>query len=277
MSAAALPVDKSVPTPRSPELPLTGPIPRHWFGNNILATHLVNGVSMLFPAGERFFVRSVKHYLDQIDDPHLRAQVKGFFGQEGRHAKEHDRWNEVLSSQGFSVAQFLSLYERLAYGVVERISSPGLRLATTAACEHYTALLAEKALRNRILDHSDPTMRALLLWHAAEEIEHRAVAFDVLQTVHPSYALRMAGLMMATACLGSFWIAASLLLLWQDPATSLRTLRENLGQIRTIRKKSGVHAAFIPGILAYLRRDFHPTQLALDQLAADYLLTAQLT
>lgn len=276
MLEAALPVEKSVPKPRSPELPLTGPIPRHWFAGNALATHLVNGVSMLFPAGERFFVRSVNHYLGQLTDPLLRAQVKGFFAQEGRHAKEHDRWNEILVAQGFSVDHFLAGYERLAYGVIERVSSPALRLASTAACEHFTALLAEKALRNRILEHADPTMRALLLWHAAEEIEHRAVAFDVLSQVAPSYPLRMAGLAMATACLGTFWLFATTMLLWQDRKAVWPKLRLHLGQIRAVRQERNLQGVFLPGILAYLRRDFHPLQLDLDQLAADYLLDAKL-
>ena len=54
--------------PRTPDLDLTADIPRHWFGGNALATHLVNGVNLLFPAGERFFVRSVRHYLDKLED-----------------------------------------------------------------------------------------------------------------------------------------------------------------------------------------------------------------
>lgn len=32
-------------------------------------------------------------------------------------------------------------------------------------------------------------MKRLLLWHCAEEIEHKAVAFGVLQAVRPSYAI----------------------------------------------------------------------------------------
>ena len=41
---------------------------------------------------ERFFVRSVRHYLDRIEDADERADVRGFFGQEGRHAAEHERY-----------------------------------------------------------------------------------------------------------------------------------------------------------------------------------------
>ena len=276
MQAAALPVDKSVPTPRSPDLPLSGPIPRHWFAGNVLATHMINGVSMLFPAGERFFVRSVNHYLDRISDPHLRAQVKGFFGQEGRHAKEHDRWNDILQSQGYSVKSYLAFYEWFGYHVIERLATPGLRLSATAALEHFTALLAEKALRYHALDHADPTMRALLLWHAAEEIEHRSVAFDVLAQMEPSYALRMAGLVLATATLSGFWIGAATMLLWQDRKSLFASLRKDLQNIAAVRDRNKDRGLFLPGILSYLRRDFHPSQVDLDKLAQDYLTAAQL-
>src|SRR5687767_10565580 len=89
-------------------------VPRHWFANNAAATAIANGVNMLFPQGERFFVRSVKHYLEQIDDPQLRAQIKAFFGQEGRHAREHDRFNAILREQGYEVDRFLDMYSRLS-------------------------------------------------------------------------------------------------------------------------------------------------------------------
>src|SRR5882724_6040924 len=84
------------PKPRSPGLPIDGSIPRHWFAGNVWATQVVNGVNLLFPAGERYFVRAVNHYAKKIDDPLLAAQVRGFFGQEGRHAREHERFFAVL-------------------------------------------------------------------------------------------------------------------------------------------------------------------------------------
>ena len=52
--------------PRAAPVRFDAPIPAHWFGGIAVATHIVNGVNLLFPAGERFFVRSVRHYLDQI-------------------------------------------------------------------------------------------------------------------------------------------------------------------------------------------------------------------
>jgi predicted metal-dependent hydrolase len=261
-----------MPKVRSPGLPFGEGVPRHWFGGNVVATHVVNGVNLLFPAGERFFVRSVHCYADRLTDERLRARVRAFSGQEGHHAREHERFFRVLEAEGYDVARFLALYERIAYGFIERVSPSLLRLATTAACEHFTAILAETALRKRLLDRAHPTMRALLLWHAAEEIEHRDVAYDVLQTVAPSYALRVAGLALATACLGGFWALATATLLAQERGLS----RARLGGDWRIARAAQLRRLFLRGIRQYLRRDFHPSQNDLEGLAADYLASAGL-
>jgi len=78
----------TVPIPRDPDIDLSD-VPRHWLAGNPAATAISNAVNLLFPHGERFFVRSVHHYLDQITDPTLRAQVMAFFKQEGHHARHH--------------------------------------------------------------------------------------------------------------------------------------------------------------------------------------------
>ncbi|HHH29318.1 MAG TPA: metal-dependent hydrolase, partial [Polyangiaceae bacterium] len=87
-------------------------IPKWWFKNNPLITHASNGLNLLFPKGEQFFIRSVKHYLDDIDDPDLLARIKGFFGQEGRHGHEHQRANKLITDHGLDIDGFLDLYER---------------------------------------------------------------------------------------------------------------------------------------------------------------------
>jgi hypothetical protein len=260
---------QSVPRPRPAPVSFEEGVPRRWFADLAVASHIVNGVNLLFPAGERFFVRSVHHYFDQIQDPLLREQVKGFFGQEGRHAQAHERFFEVMESQGYEIADFLATYEKLMYAGLEPRVSPELRLAVTVALEHYTAILAENVFREGLLDHAHPTMRGLLLWHAAEEIEHRSVAFDVLKAVAPGYALRMAGLAMATMALGGFWIAATAMLMKQDWDKGER------GAVEAFRKvdREGTIAqrVFLRGIKEYIRRDFHPSQNDVDGLASDYL------
>jgi predicted metal-dependent hydrolase len=238
-------------------------VPRHWFAGSRAATHLSNGVNLLFPAGERFFVRSVRRYADRVS-PGLAAQLRGFFGQEGRHAQAHERLFDALRHQGFEIDAFLRSYERFTYEWLEPILPPKLRLAATAAAEHFTALLAEDALANGLLVRADPEVRRLLEWHAVEELEHKAVAFDVLNEVAPSYALRVSGMLLAATVLAGFWFFATKDLLEQD-GSNLREARRELDELERVAKESGERTSdpmttsdLLRGLGRYLRRDFHP-------------------
>ena len=251
-------------TPRDLDVDFA-PVPRHWLAGSAPGTAIANGVNLLFPHGERFFVRSVKHFLDQIDDPELVARARGFFGPEGRHARAHDRFNEILRTQGYEIDRFLGSYERLS-GWIEERTPPALRLAITAACEHFTATLAEGAFRGRMLDASAPQMRALLAWHAAEEIEHKSVAYDVLQRIDPSYGLRVLGLAMATVLLGGFWLWGATVLLRQDGLRWIGAAR----QLGAVPREPVIRRVFLRGIRQYLRPGFHPDQLPNQSLAAEW-------
>jgi predicted metal-dependent hydrolase len=120
-------------------------------------------------------------------------------------------------------------------------------------------------------------MQALLKWHACEEIEHKAVAFDVLKAVAPSYGLRVAGIALATAGLAAFWVASTVYLLQQDKKAG-RPL--TLGQVQAFRKhddRSVVRDVFVRGIREYLRRDFHPSHNNNYTLATEYLASVGMT
>lgn len=246
-------------------------VPRHWFGGLPVPTHIANGVNLLFPDGERFFVRSVYHYLEQIEDPALREAIRGFGGQEGRHAKAHEDFFATLRAQGYRLDGFMKVYAWWSYGVMERLAPPSLRLAATAAAEHFTALMAQGVASEPRFEHAHPAMRQLFLWHAAEELEHKSVAYDVLQQVSPSYAVRVGGLAIATGVLATMWWAATLMLLRQDGIGPLAAWR----QLRELRRQSTQEPigrrVFARGIRAYLRRDFHPDQHDSRALAAELL------
>lgn len=261
---SAAPKVTSPITPRPFDVDLSG-VPRHWMAGHPVPTHIVNGVNLLFPIGERFFVRSVNAYLDQLEDPELRADVRAFFSQEGRHAHDHDRFNQVLRDQGFEIDRFLTSYEQILRALEQRMS-PELRLSVTAATEHFTAILAEGVFTGPILDHAALPMKTLLAWHAMEEIEHRSVAFDVLQQVNPSYWLRMAGLAVATTTLAGFWVWAAVALLRQDEA------RRHAPPYFTSKQRPPIlRRVFLRGIRAYIRRGFHPAKARIDHLAAEWM------
>jgi hypothetical protein len=255
---------------RKVALDFEGEIPRHWLAKSPLATHLANSLNLIFPLGEKFFIRSVKAFQHRVDDPKLLEDIRGFIAQEGRHAAEHQRFFDVLRSQGYSIDPFLSVYEAVCYKFLERIFSPEVRLSTTVACEHFTAMFAERALSQGFLQkEAHPVLRDLLLWHAAEEIEHKSVAFDVLRKVAPSYGLRMAGLVLATATLTGFWMAGTLMLLAQERDASPGVVMRHLavGYQKGTLGRGDMARAFI----AYLRPGFHPTDNDNEHLAKSHL------
>jgi uncharacterized protein len=183
---------RKVPTRRMSFEESVAEVPKHFAGDgNVVMSHLWASMSAVFPDGEDFFVRSVRHHRDQVADPDLKRQVAGFIGQEAMHGREHRVLNDRLDGVGYPVAT-IAKWSKKGLELRERIAPPIANLAATVALEHVTALLAE-----RILD--DPDSQALLgesavrdifLWHALEESEHKAVAFDVYRAAGGSERLR---------------------------------------------------------------------------------------
>jgi hypothetical protein len=261
---------------RAPNLKLEG-VGKRWLAGSRAATQIVNGVNLLFPAGERFFIRSVKHYLDRVSADR-QADVRAFFGQEGRHAYAHERFFDTLRAQGYDVDSILRRYEHVAYDYIEKYSPPLLRLSVTVALEHFTAILAEDALTGTELSHADPEIRRLLEWHAVEELEHKAVAFDVLKEIAPSYVVRAAGMVVGALVLGGFWAFATGDLLKQE-GSSLREAARELRELRRAAARAGEATelakistgVFLRGIREYMHPDFHPNDRDHSELIAKTL------
>jgi predicted metal-dependent hydrolase len=172
-----------------------------WHSGNLYITHFFNGMSLMFPRGERFFVDSVRRFRDQIKDPELREQVAAFLSQEGIHAREHRNYNAVLRRRGYP-AGALELITRVSLWST-RFTPARWQLAITCAFEHFTATLADAVLSDpEVLGDSAAEYAALWRWHCAEEIEHKAVAFDVYQTIAPGtlgYLGRVAAMALVSA------------------------------------------------------------------------------
>ncbi len=243
-------------------------VPRHWFFGAAVPSHIANGLNLVFPEGERFFIRSVKHYLDRIDDPGLKERVRAFFGQEGRHGHEHEASFDMLRAQGYEIDEFLRMYEKLAFERIEPRVPPSVRLAVTVALEHFTACLAERALTADFLDNAHPAMRDLYRWHAAEEIEHKSVAFDVFEEVDGRYWIRILGLGLATAGLLGFWTVATRMLIAQEKGLAPAEIEQ---QRRAARERGQDREVIKKAFIDYLRFDFHPDDRDNYGLAERYL------
>ena len=174
-------------------------VPRDWCANDAYSTTFMNALSLLFPEGERFFVDSVKQHAELVTTPELRADVAGFIGQEAMHGREHKAFNELLVAHGFAAAPKVDAWLRRFLRRVRGILSPKSQLAVTCALEHFTAMLAEQLLATpRMQDELHPSVRPLWLWHALEESEHKAVAFDVYRAAGGGYVRRVAIMALVT-------------------------------------------------------------------------------
>jgi predicted metal-dependent hydrolase len=149
---------------------------RWWHGNDPVKTAFLNALSMVFPQGESLFVEAVRRYRDAAD-PELQAQITAFVRQETLHTREHVVFNRLIEQAGYDVAA-MNAYTAKRMSIA-RSRPPIAQLAVTVALEHFTAILAHELLKNpNHLDGAPAEIARLWKYHAIEEIEHKAVAFD---------------------------------------------------------------------------------------------------
>lgn len=237
-----------------------GGLQRHYVQGDLVMSHIVAYLSATFPEGEDFFVRSVRNYADQVTDPVLRDQVKGFIGQEVTHSREHVALNERLQQMGYPT-RFIDRITERSLRRDERIFSPITCLAMTAALEHFTAVFAETLLEDEdaraLLGATE--VRKMLLWHAYEESEHRAVAFDVYRAVGGTERRRIWTMRMVTLTFfGSVALFTTLSLL-ADRATyhPVRLVRSLWALRRSPFLKRSVRQRF----RQYNKVGFHPNDV----------------
>ena len=245
---------------RRPRLELSPDVPRYWNGGDACATHYLNALSSVFPDGEAFFVRSVLRFRDSIDEPVLVREIQGFAGQEAQHSQQHDRHLELLDRQGYTALVRLNRMADVGMRFGNR-HWPRFSLASTAGLEHLTALLARRILAegSDFTAAMDPRMAALWRWHAAEEAEHKSVAFDVLQRIAPSRPLRSVALLVNTAGLFVEILVRTLYMLGVDGVLFRRaTLASGA---RFLFGRNGLLRGQGRDYLAWFRRDFHPSQI----------------
>lgn len=174
------PADVAVP-PRDIHFDVAAAKAGHWMGGDPVATAVFNALSLTFPDGERLFIDAVRHYRDQISGK-LADDVKGFIAQEAIHSREHHQLNQLIDRNKYPVAEIeAGIQERIAFS---RSRGPMRMLIATIALEHFTAMMAEAHARHRdLFDNVDPGIERMWRWHAVEETEHKAVAYDVFMHV----------------------------------------------------------------------------------------------
>ena len=249
-------------------------VPEYWMGGNAGLTHFMTALSALFPAGEKFFidsVRAVRYHPMLKDNADLQKEISAFIGQEAMHTHEHVGFNASAQKVGHDV----DALERHTDTVIQTtrkfmaklakpigITQEMVDLTTTTALEHFTATIASQLLTNSHIQElmTDDTMKTMWLWHAIEENEHKAVAYDVFKGVFGkglrAYALRTSSLVISMVIL--FFIQNYFLwrLLKQDKQLNLENLRMIYRYAYSPSK--GIITGMGKEMLLYFNPNFHP-------------------
>ena len=232
-------------------------IRRHYFANSPVMSHLLTALSSTFPIGEQFFVHSVRNVRDQVQDPQLQAQIAAFIGQEAMHSKAHREFNNAWRRDDYQLDRFQAWLARKDHHV--KSLPPKVQLAITCAFEHFTALLGGYILRHpEVLSTLDDDAAKLWIWHAIEEIEHRAVAFEVYQHVYADHRLRRMIMRNVTAGFASLTFYSASQLFLQDKKNSMPKIGGNLFGLYLLAK---MLLQLLPEYLSYYRKDFHPAKI----------------
>lgn len=243
--------------PHRIELQFDSSIPKKWYYRSQFGTYLLNCFNLLFPGGEKFFLRTLKKAAAEISDRKLLDDIKGFIGQESAHSYQHEKVWDIMRGHGYDFDEYMRLFNILAFDVIEKSISDKMNLSITAGLEHFTAMLADIALSGNLFEKTDPTMKALYEWHCAEELDHKAVAFDALQAVDDSYLLRIEGMILATILLFGFSTAGVVTQMIQDRNIFNTKIWNEIGNF-FFGKDFRMSEKSITAFIEYFDVNFHP-------------------
>ena len=201
-----------------------------------------------------------------MQDETLQAQIAAFIGQEAMHSKAHAEFNAAWRSEDYNLDRFQAWLARKDDYV--KNLHPKIQLAITCAFEHFTALLGGYILRHpEVLATLDEDAAKLWVWHAIEEIEHRAVAFDVYQAVYGDDKIRRMIMRSVTTGFASLTLYSATRLFLQDKKKSLPKVGGNIFGFYLLGK---MFLQLAPEYLAYFKTDFHPSEIDYTKLISDW-------
>ena len=237
--AAALPSERSTTwTPSKPEV-----------------SAVANGLSLLMPTLEPFVMKAVRAgAADERVDPELRARALSFVHQEGSHQHAHREFNRGLISRVPVLHQIERAQRRVFRALDDRGSTQSV-LAHAAGAEavaYFTARWVDRRRHSLLGDASGP-VATMFVWHLAEEVEHKDVAYDLYRANGGGRARYLLGIISALMIFALSVVSAGAVLIvherqWWRPAVHGRMIWWSLSFVFDV----------LPVLGLCLLKDHHP-------------------
>lgn len=243
-----------------------------YYEENPVVTSLFVVLSAMFPPGEMFFIESIRNVRNQIKDEKLLEDIRAFIAQEAFHSREHKTLNNHLIHSNYPEVIEIEAKTKARLDKLRKLSTVE-QVAATVVMEHYTATLARLLLTDQLIKRkTTQESRNLWEWHALEELEHKSVAFDVLNAIggnsskNRKLALaRVAKLIMPI--MFEYWIK---ILKRKDIRFSLKQLKDGVylgfGGVNRL----GILSKAFVDMLDVRDESFNPLHMQTEQLEAEF-------
>ena len=176
-----------------------------------------NGASLVIPV--------VEHYLNQVmkdvkarcgnANPELAEEIDIFTLQETIHATLHKKFNQCLFDAGIDELKPLMKEVAAELRQLRETRSLAFNIAFCAGFETI-ATFGSKYLYeqcDQYFEGADPYMPNLILWHVAEEFEHRATCHRAFNAVSGNYFMRLYAMAYAFRVIGGYFRRAEAIVL----------------------------------------------------------------
>lgn len=246
---------------------------KYWLASCPISTAFGDMLSIIIPEYERFFIRTVRESMSESTDSIDTQRLKTFIQQEAHHYKVHEEINASRIRFGLNPDAMTGMLRGL-FVTANRYLPLSFRLGMTAFMEHFTAAGAHAHLACRVNEHIDDGLNTYWVWHSVEEIEHKAVAFDLYIASGGSYATRLFSALFTLFINIPVFVCFYLLILWGywiHPSSQPR-LSKKQKALRTAGRKSHIRALLKSLYIScdYFRPNFHPWDLDDSGLAQQF-------
>lgn len=241
---------------------LDGDIPKYWAGGDAFQSRFWDALSLIFPPGEKYFMNCVRAYRDEISDPKLLQDIKDFNRQEAQHSMVHRQDNERLRKQGVDVDALSGYIDELLNKGYAKKYSKGYNVAVTSALEHFTSIIAHSLFDKRdVMKEADYRVRAMYAWHAIEEVEHKGVAYDVMEDyAKVGYFKRVLALLHASYMFPRVIFRTQRALMIHDGFNAFQRLKILGGGLWWLVKPGGLLQPMLKAYWTYYKPGYHPWQ-----------------
>lgn len=168
-------------------------------GDDPVSETYLAAFSLTMPMLEPYLIRTYRAMAPGITDPELAHDVQQFIRQEAQHHKNHAKANAVIHARlAPEVSAALTAIEDRLERDYRRYTAKKSHRFNSMYAEGFEAMTCAMAMASFEKAAAEGpkgfgTWQQLWAWHAAEEIEHRTVAFDVYRTQFGSYPYRVFG------------------------------------------------------------------------------------